>query len=66
MIIDVGFGYMMKPQTFKSEQERQQHQVNRQQQERALCEMYGFDYDDVLLKRGEKCLLVKEYSKAVV
>lgn len=64
MIIDMGFGYMMKPHTFKSERERQQHQVKRQQQERAMCEMYGFDYDDVLLKRGEENL-IKELSEVI-
>ncbi len=59
-IIDVGFGYIMKPDFFRSAEERLQHDIERQKQERRLCEMYDLDYDEILHKRGEQCLLEPE------
>lgn len=60
MVIDVGFGYIMKPDSYRSAEERLQHDIERQRNERRLCEMYGLNYDEVLHKRGEKCLLQPE------
>ncbi len=57
MIIDVGFGYIMKPEPYANEQDRLLRQMDRQRQERRWCELDGLDYDAILRKRGEKCLL---------
>ncbi len=59
-IVDMGFGFKVEPLPFRNEQERRQHDIERQKQERHLCEMYDLDYDEVLRKRGEECLLEPE------
>lgn len=60
MIIDLGFGYQMKPDPCKDEAERRRRQKERQKRERMLCDRYGIDYDEILRKRGEECLLGEE------
>lgn len=56
-VIDYGYGFRLVPIPFESEEERLQHQIERQIKERRLCVKYGIDYDEVLRKRREKDLL---------
>lgn len=51
MVIDLGFGYWVKPDPYKSEAERIAHEQELEIEHRKLCDRFGLDYDEVVGKK---------------